>query len=81
MLNIGYNNSVIKERVVGLLKNEGSAIRRYRSTLKDSPKLIDATCGHKARSIVIMDSDHVWLSAVAAETLAERFNKTENNQK
>ena len=81
MLNIGYGNSVNMEHVVGLVRNDGAAIRRLRTLLKDSLKLIDATCGHKARSIVIMDSDHVWLSAFAAETLAERFNKTENNQK
>ena len=73
MLNIGYENTVIKARVVGLINNEGAAIRRYRSRLKDSLKYIDATCGHKARSIVIMDSDHAYLSAIAVETLKKRF--------
>ena len=80
IVNIGYGNSVLREHVIGLLKNEGAAVRRYRSTLKDSCKLIDATYGHKARSIIIMASDHIILSAIASETLAERFNKTENNQ-
>jgi len=70
---IGYGNSVIKDRVVGLIRNEGAAIRRFRTLLKDSPKLIDATCGHKARSIIIMDSDHIILSAIASETLERRF--------
>ena len=73
MLNIGYGHSVVKDRVVGWVKNDGAAMRRYRTLLKDSPKLIDATCGHKARSIVIMDSDHAFLSTVAAETLEKRF--------
>ena len=73
LVNIGYGNSVVKGHVVGVIRNDGAAIRRYRTLLKDSPKLIDATCGHKARSIVIMDSDHAFLSAVAADTLEKRF--------
>ncbi len=73
LVNIGYGNSVIKVNVVGVIKNDGAAIRRYRSTLKDSHKLIDATSGHKARSIVVMNSDHIILSAIAAETLEKRF--------
>lgn len=72
-VNIGYDNFIMKDRVVGMVNNEGAAIRRYRSMLKDSPKLIDATCGHKARSIIIMDYDHIFLSAIAAETLKKRF--------
>ena len=73
LVNIGYENSVMKDRVVGMVNNEGAAARRYRSALKDSHKLIDATCGHKTRSIIIMDSDHIFLSAIAAETLKKRF--------
>lgn len=73
LVNIGYSNSVARGHVVGVVRNDGAAIRRYRAMLKDSLKLIDATCGHKARSIVIMDSDHAFLSAVAAETLEKRF--------
>ena len=73
LVNIGYGNSVIKGHVVGVVRNEGAAIRRYRTLLKDSLKLIDATCGHKARSLIITDSDHIFLSAVAAETLEKRF--------
>jgi len=81
IVNIGYGNSVLKEHVIGLLKNEGAALRRYRSVVKDSCKLVDATSGHKTRSIIIMTSDHIIMSAIAPETLADRFNKTENNQK
>ena len=80
IVNIGYGNSVLKEHVIGLLKNEGAALRRYRSVVKDSCKLVDATSGHKTRSIIIMASDHIIMSAIAAETLADRFNKTEINQ-
>jgi len=73
LVNIGYGNSVNKNHVVGVIRNDGASIRRYRSLLKGSLKLVDATCGHKARSIVIMASDHAFLSAVAAETLEKRF--------
>ena len=77
LVNIGYGNSVMKGHVVGVIRNDGAAIRRYRTFLKDSLKLIDATCGHKARSIIIMESDHAFLSAVAAETLEKRFRSDE----
>mgnify|MGYP000408338393 CR=1 FL=1 len=77
LVNIGYGNSVAKDHVVGVVRNDGASIRRYRTLLKDSLKLIDATLGHKARSIVIMDSDHAFLSAVAAETLEKRFRSGE----
>ncbi len=74
LVNIGYGNSVLREHVIGVIRNDGAAIRRYRSTLKDSHKLIDATCGHKTRSIIIMASDHIIMSAIAPETLEKRFD-------
>jgi len=75
LIHIGYGNSVLREHVIGVVRNDGAAIRRYRSMLKDSHKLIDATSGHKTRSIIIMASDHIILSAIAPETLAERFGR------
>jgi regulator of extracellular matrix RemA (YlzA/DUF370 family) len=80
LLNIGHSNSVAKVHVVGIVRNEGAAIRRHRALLKDSLKLIDATCGHKARSIIIMNSDHAFLSAIAAETLEKRFRSGEASE-
>jgi len=73
MLNIGYGNFVIKDHMDGVVRNDGAAIRKYRSTLKNSHKLIDVTLGHKARSIIIMQSGHIFLSAIATETLERRF--------
>ena len=80
LVNIGYGNSVLKGHVVGVVRNDGAAIRRYRTLLKDSLKLIDASCGHKARSIVIMDSDHAFLSAIASETLERRFRSAKESE-
>ena len=73
LIHIGYGNSVLREHVVGVIRNDGAAIRKYRAMLKDSCKLIDATSGHKTRSIIIMASDHIIMSAIAPETLEKRF--------
>ena len=75
MLNIGYDNSVAADHVDGIVRNDGAAIRKYRAMFKDTHKLIDATCGHKARSIIIMESGNVFLSAIVAETLKKRMEK------
>ena len=75
MLNIGYGNSVSKIHVVGVVKNEGASIRRHRTLLKDSLKLVDATLGHKARRLIVMDSGHIFLSSVEPDTLVKRFCK------
>ena len=74
LLNVGYKNVVVSDRVVVIMNPGVSAKMRLRKEAKDSSRLIDVTQGRKTRSIVILDSNHVVLSPVQAETLAQRFN-------
>jgi extracellular matrix regulatory protein A len=74
LLNIGFGNSVVSNRVVAIVSPSSSPMKRLREEAKDEKRLIDATQGRRTRSIVITDSNHVILSAVQAETIAQRFN-------
>jgi regulator of extracellular matrix RemA (YlzA/DUF370 family) len=74
LLNIGFGNSVVSNRVVAIVSPTSSPMKRLREEAKDEKRLIDATQGRRMRSIVITDSNHIILSAVQAETIAQRFN-------
>ena len=75
MVNIGFNNQVNPKRVIGIIKNEGAPARRYRDRIKDTLKGLDTSSGRSTRSLVIMDSDHVFFSPIEAETLGKRFKE------
>lgn len=73
LLNIGFGNLVIAERVVALFNPTSSPMRRLREDAKQAGRLVDATQGRKTRCIIVMDSGHVILSAVQPETIRQRF--------
>ncbi len=77
LLNIGFGNSVISSRVVAIVNPGSSPMRRLREEAKEQNMLIDATQGRKTRSILIMDSRHVILSAIQTETVAQRLKHLE----
>ncbi|QJA06628.1 DUF370 domain-containing protein [Thermosulfurimonas marina] len=73
LLNIGFGNSVVAERVVAIVNPNSAPMKRLREEAKESKRLIDATQGRRTRSIIITDSNHVILSAIQAETIAQRM--------
>jgi regulator of extracellular matrix RemA (YlzA/DUF370 family) len=75
LLNIGYGNVVAASRVVAVISPNAAPIRRLREEAKERGKLVDATQGRKTRSVIVTDSDHVVLSAVQAETIAQRLGE------
>jgi regulator of extracellular matrix RemA (YlzA/DUF370 family) len=78
LLNIGFGNLVLTGRVVAVVNPASSPMRRLREDAKNEGRLIDATQGRKTRSIIITDSNHVILSAVQAETVAQRFSQQDD---
>ena len=74
LVNIGFGNMVSAERIIALVSPESAPIKRIVQDSKEKGALIDATCGRKTRTVIIMDSDHVVLSALQLETVANRFN-------
>lgn len=77
LTNVGYGNTVATERIVAIVNPDAAPVRRMIAEGKDSSRVIDATCGHKTRSVLITDSDHLILSALMTETLAARIDDRE----
>ncbi|GKT07017.1 DUF370 domain-containing protein [Desulforhabdus sp. TSK] len=73
LLNIGFGNTVLANRVVAIVSPASAPMKRLKEDAKLANKLVDATMGRRTRSIIITDSDHVILSGVQAETIAQRL--------
>ena len=73
LLNIGFGSSVVAERVVAIVSPASAPMKRLKDDAKDEKRLIDATYGRRTRAIIIMDSNHVVLSAIQSETVAQRY--------
>ena len=72
LLNIGFGNMVNTERLVAVVSPDSAPIKRLVQDARDKGALVDASYGRKTRAVLIMDSDHVILSAFAPETLTGR---------
>ena len=84
LINIGFGNIVAAERIVSIVSPESAPIKRLVQEAKDAKTAIDATYGRRTRSVIIMDSGHIVLSAVQPETIAGRADsgveeKVDNN--
>ena len=75
MVNVGYGNMVAISRIVAIVAPEAAPIRRLVQDARDDGKVIDATCGHKTRAVLIMDSRHIVLSPLLPETVAARIEE------
>ena len=72
-INIGFGNLVSVQRRIAVVSPDSAPVKRLVQESRDRGMLIDATYGRKTASVLIMDSDHVVLSALAAERLAPRL--------
>jgi len=73
LINIGFGNMVSANRMIAIVSPESAPIKRIIQDAKDRGSLIDATYGRRTRAVLIMDSDHVVLSALSTEKLAPRL--------
>lgn len=73
LLNIGFGNVVAAGRVVAIVTPGSAPVKRLKDHARDVGKLVDATQGRRTRAVIVTDSDHVVLSAVAAETITQRL--------
>ena len=76
-INIGFGNLVSVQRLIAVVSPDSAPVKRLVQESRDRGMLIDATYGRKTASVLIMDSDHVVLSALAAERLAPRLSVEE----
>ena len=72
LINIGYGNMVSASKLVAIVSPESAPIKRIIQDARDKGVLIDATYGRRTRAVIVMDSDHVVLSSIQPETVANR---------
>ncbi len=77
LINIGFGNLVSAGRLIAIVSPESAPIKRLVQEARDKGTLIDATFGRRTRAVLIMDSDHVVLSALQTETVAGRLGGKE----
>lgn len=80
LINIGFGNMVSANRLIAIVSPESAPIKRIITEARERGDLIDATYGRRTRAVIIMDSDHVILSAVQPETVANRVDSEEDGQ-
>ncbi len=78
LINIGFGNMVSANRLVAIVSPESAPIKRVIQDARDRGSLIDATYGRRTRAVIITDSDHVILSAIQPETVANRLTYRDN---
>ncbi|MBI4342545.1 MAG: DUF370 domain-containing protein [Candidatus Omnitrophica bacterium] len=78
LVNVGFDNVVAAERVVAVVAADPSPVKRLREAAARHQKLVDATNGRRTRTVIITDSDHVVLSSLQPETVAERLSASKH---
>ena len=76
LINIGFGNLISAQRLIAIVSPDSAPVKRLIQESRDSGMLIDATYGRKTAAVLIMDSDHVVLSALSTEKLAPRLGMT-----
>lgn len=80
LINIGFGSMIAARRVLAILDPDSAPIKRVCQEAKDRGMLIDASYGRKTRSVILMDTDHVILSAMTTDTLMARWSGEEIKQ-
>ena len=73
LINIGFGSMVAAERVLAVLDPDSAPIKRIIQEAKERAMLVDASYGRKTKAVIIMDTDHVILSAVAPDSIRARL--------
>ena len=73
-INVGYGNLVAVERIITLTSPDSAPIKRMIQDAKDAGRVIDVSCGRRTRAVIITDSEHIILSAIQSETVANRLD-------
>ena len=80
LISIGFGSMIATNRVLSVLEPESAPIKRVVQEAKDRGMLIDASYGRKTRCVILMDTDHVILSALPPEAIAERWGEHKEEQ-
>lgn len=79
LINIGFGNMINAQRLVAIVSPDSAPIKRIIQECKERGTLIDATQGRRTRAVIIMDSDHVILTYLQCETVANRLDSEDGD--
>ena len=74
LLNIGFGNYVHKDKVLAIMAPSSAPMKRLRELAREEGRLVDLTEGRKTRCLLLMETNHLILSGVMSETVAQRFS-------
>ncbi len=80
LINIGFGNMVSASRVIAIISPESAPVKRIIQEARENRMLVDATYGRRTRAVIITDSDHVILSSLQPETVANRLNDSYDDE-
>ena len=80
LINIGFGSMIAAHRVLAIVDPDSAPIKRVVQEARDRGMLVDASYGRKTQAVILMDTDHVILSALTPETLQTRWTQKEENQ-
>ena len=73
LINIGFGNMVNGDKIISMVSTDAAPIKRMIQNARDEGMAVDATCGRRTRTALVMESGHVVLSALTPETIAARW--------
>ena len=80
LINIGFGSMIAAGRVLAIVDPDSAPIKRVVQEARDRGMLVDASYGRKTKAVILMDTDHVILSALTPEMLSVRWTEGENTQ-
>jgi len=80
LINIGFGSMVAAGRVLTIVAPDSAPIKRVIQEARDRAMLIDASYGRKTKAVILMDTDHVILSAISPEAIYERWMDNQAEQ-
>ena len=80
LVNIGFGNMINADRVIAVVSPESAPIKRIVREAEDRSMLVNATYGRRTRAVVVMDSEHIILSAIQPDTISGRLGSEEDTQ-
>lgn len=81
LINIGFGSMIAAARVLAMVEPDSAPIKRVMQEAKERGMLIDASYGRKTKTVILMDTDHVILSAMTPDVLAERWEEKKEESK
>lgn len=80
LVDVGFGSMISPQRLVALIGPDSAPVKRMVQEAREAGSLIDATYGRRTRSVLVMDSGHIILSALESETVTERMNERDSRK-